>query len=460
MKNKAFLKVKKINDSEFELQGAGLVKLFRKMEAKYCNIEIFSPNGGPVFFEKMRVFQGSRSGVRGCQYFDKSVRELLVLPRTSEVSIIFSVGSDSEFQEDSILLYLKKVQSPACVDINKAGEAGGSISDFPIQRMLIEDYKSNSGDEILEKSLNITVDVEDCYFSSLEMLESSSGIPTTSAISKILSDRGLAGTFFVNVYEIDFSVNSEKIRGVIKDLSDCGHEVGLHCHQHPKLPFYNKLITEYNYEQQREILEYGKKKLEDICGVNITSFRAGGYQHNDDTLRALRDVGIFVDSSILFPKYGDNDDKVKFLHPHLGESGCITRIPVTPVIVSGKYGGAKESKLDINWLKGSEIKGVLSGAGVPAHCNFMMHSFSFFKKKSLKPGQIFDSTEFKVSPENLKGRRVALSGFNEDVYNDFVDFVDYVASSGFIVETCSQTARRVSSKQISESPFIPVLHRG
>ncbi len=56
-------------------------------------------------------------------------------------------------------------------------------------------------------------------------------------------------------------------------------------------------LTEYTYEEQKKIIEGGLNTLREKGFTNIRAFRAGGWFANEDTLRALEELGLDIDSS-------------------------------------------------------------------------------------------------------------------------------------------------------------------
>lgn len=81
---------------------------------------------------------------------------------------------------------------------------------------------------------------------------------------------------------------------IVTMVQKAGHEVALHglTHDH-RLAF-----DTMPYEQQLEHLIEGKKKLEDIAGEEVVSFRSPALRVNQDTPRALVEAGFKYDSSI------------------------------------------------------------------------------------------------------------------------------------------------------------------
>jgi len=96
------------------------------------------------------------------------------------------------------------------------------------------------------------------------------------------------------------------------------HEVALHIHpgwqefrkendnffigdkflrEHCRQSFESTFLCDYSYAEQREMIEQGKRYLENIFDRPVVSFVAGRWSLNSDTVRALVDIGITHDCS-------------------------------------------------------------------------------------------------------------------------------------------------------------------
>lgn len=123
---------------------------------------------------------------------------------------------------------------------------------------------------------------------------------------KVLADNGLRAVFFVEpLFSRRFG--EQPLQEIVGLLRDQGHELGLHLHTEwvdeatqPLLPNITKKMQHLKYfeaDDQATLLEAGRKMLQDAGAGEITSFRAGSFAFNADTLTALQQVGIPVDAS-------------------------------------------------------------------------------------------------------------------------------------------------------------------
>lgn len=124
---------------------------------------------------------------------------------------------------------------------------------------------------------------------------------------EILSRHGIHGVFFVEpLFSARFG--AEFLERIVRLINDAGQEVQLHLHpewtDEISPPILNDVsrkrqhLTYYTFEEQIELIRYGKTLLESAGGKNVTAFRSGSFAANADTFRALKCNGISIDSSI------------------------------------------------------------------------------------------------------------------------------------------------------------------
>lgn len=96
------------------------------------------------------------------------------------------------------------------------------------------------------------------------------------------------------------------IEDIVGPILDAGQDVQLHCHTEwlALAPNRNLVdgktghnIADFTFEQQCELLDYAKQTLISAGAPKPVAFRAGNYGANDDTLRALAQIGIRYDTS-------------------------------------------------------------------------------------------------------------------------------------------------------------------
>lgn len=236
-------------------------------------------------------------------------------------------------------------------------------------------------------TLFLTVDVEDSYFDR-PILITGEGIGREYGVFGILDQldaHDLKATFFVNVYEKDRQP-AGVVEGVVREIADRGHEVGLHTHPSPGSELYRRPLFYLPEQQQVDILRWGIDTIERWIGVPAVSFRAGGYALDDRTLAAIEQVGLAIDSSCFFPSPNNRQERSTVNAVARGDT--FIEVPVTTVLrPSGE--ALEHRKLDLNWLSVEELMEALRtladhGAGFAM---FMMHSFSLLQKTTRRTGE-------------------------------------------------------------------------
>lgn len=276
-------------------------------------------------------------------------------------------------------------------------------------------------------TLFLTIDVEDSYFDR-PVLMTGEGVGREYGVFGILDQldaHGMKGTFFVNVYEAERQP-AGMVEGVVREIAERGHEVGLHSHPSPGSELYGRPLFRFPRSRQADILRRGIELIDRWTGAPPTSFRAGGYACDDNTFAAMEEVGIAIDSSCFFPSA--NNWQQRFTVNAVAGWGSLVEAPITTVIQLAD-GAVKHSKLDFNWLSADELieaLGAVAGHGAP-FATFMMHSFSFIEKATRRtgepaaPGAIFTS-------EDAFGCCVDVFGPRQELRASFSSFLDRVAA--------------------------------
>ena len=145
----------------------------------------------------------------------------------------------------------------------------------------------------------LTFDIED-WFHILDNKETKSSSEWSKFDSRIRIGMDLiydvleiaenSATFFVVGWM------AEKYPEIIREISDCGFEIGSHTHLH-QLAYDQDRKTFYND------VEKSIKTLEDCTGRKVTSFRAPGFsitKNNKWAFEVLHELGVTKDSSV-FP---------------------------------------------------------------------------------------------------------------------------------------------------------------
>lgn len=123
---------------------------------------------------------------------------------------------------------------------------------------------------------------------------------------KILQDHNLLGVFFVEpLFATRFG--EQPLSEIIELINAAKQEVQLHLHTEWVDESYTPIIENsekkrqflsyYSLDEQRKLIAKGKQLLIDNGCPQIKAFRAGGFGANFDTLDALNENDIYIDSS-------------------------------------------------------------------------------------------------------------------------------------------------------------------
>jgi peptidoglycan/xylan/chitin deacetylase (PgdA/CDA1 family) len=222
-------------------------------------------------------------------------------------------------------------------------------------------------------------------------------------IADICEKNNIKATFFLDVYEHSY-YGKDALKEVALYLDKRGHDVQLHTHpawyqDKRDFPEIQKMKRERScfsankywmnlnsFEEQVEILRHGKALLEDWLGKPVIAHRAGSYAVDINTIYALKEVGILIDSSMC---YGHSHSKVTWSKNLLIEKYGIFEVPVTVFSRNTRWHwglykqnkGTLYVKTDINWcsandLKNFVVKGIQNGLPV---LDLFLHSYSLVK---------------------------------------------------------------------------------
>ena len=120
----------------------------------------------------------------------------------------------------------------------------------------------------------------------------------------VLDEYGLTGIFFADPMPA-LLFGPELLQDIVQPIVSRGHEIQLHIHTEwleflPNSPvgsLRGRNIGDFPLDAQITLLDLAREMLCAAGAPPPNAFRAGNYGANDDTLRALRSLGIACDSS-------------------------------------------------------------------------------------------------------------------------------------------------------------------
>jgi hypothetical protein len=193
---------------------------------------------------------------------------------------------------------------------------------------------------------------------------------------------GVFGTFFCT------PCVAERFPSIIAEMVECGHEIGLHIHPNymGKSSF---ALKDLPCADQKELLDRGKTVFAEL-GVEVVSFRSGGFNNDAQTMMILNEMGFTGDSSCFARKQPELALRAPF-HPVIGGRQIdLVEFPVScsfPGLVKalGHTWIANKflvpltmftsSRLKKRWLKGYYAWSALDRLKRQAVLNLMFHSY-------------------------------------------------------------------------------------
>ncbi len=281
-------------------------------------------------------------------------------------------------------------------------------------------------------SVIITIDVESRTGLPLPIQVDSNctdGSPCgLSQIARLLEERSLAGTFFLNVYEHE-AWGEEAVREIATGLESRGHDVALHTHPQWAYDPDRSNMYDYSLEEQSEIIRDGRDLLVKWTRLPVVAHRAGAYSANPDTLVALERNGILLDSSWFLDHPNSRLADATLLNNLPSRSGQVTEVPVTVYArqerpwLLGRLAPALSSvrKLDPNWfVDETEAQAAIDAtmSTDAPYLIFFLHSYSLMTE---------DSTEDRMT-HNSRAEAI------------FASMLDHVMAEGLEVRTFRQLA--------------------
>lgn len=196
-------------------------------------------------------------------------------------------------------------------------------------------------------------------------------------IMDMCENYGVKALFFVDIAAA-WDYGDEKIKQVVKEIKDRGHDIGIHIHPDHMADKKRLFLSEYNWEEQTEIIKQCTKWYENVTGELPKSFRAGKYSANLDTLKIISQLGYTYDFSYFKgQKWCGIQENIAGIYPKKVEG--IYEIPVTVFNSFEVAGIVRYDKIDVN-MNFHELKRVMKRIEKSVDGTIVvlfLHSFSF-----------------------------------------------------------------------------------
>ncbi len=202
----------------------------------------------------------------------------------------------------------------------------------------------------------------------------------------VMEQHGLRGVFFVDPMPA-LIWGTAAIRRVVEPIVARGHDVQLHLHaewlelardNNPLGARTGRNIGDFSFEDQLTLLSVARDFLIEAGAPDPVAFRAGNYGANDDTLRALAQLGIGYDTSHT-PGISDSECQIT-LGPddHYVIDHCGVR--EVPVGTIPDFGGLRHAQLTAlsSWEIGAALR--YAQANGVAMLNIVSHSFELLSR--------------------------------------------------------------------------------
>jgi len=210
---------------------------------------------------------------------------------------------------------------------------------------------------------------------------------------EILDRHGLKGVFFIEpLFAARFGV--EHLATIVDLIQSGGHDVQLHLHPEwtdeirplpvPGATRKRQHLSYYSYDEQVALIELGRGLLAQAGCDSITAFRAGSFACNHDTYRALRHLGIQLDSSLhatLSVSGSDMRQQLDFFHPQEFE-----QVQILPMTVF-RDGTGRLRPAQVGACSFAELRDALNTAldNQTQHFVVLSHNFEMLKQKRSEP---------------------------------------------------------------------------
>lgn len=200
---------------------------------------------------------------------------------------------------------------------------------------------------------------------------------------RIFDQYGIKAVFFASVFEY-CRWDKKSVGKVLQYIDSKNHDIQLHTH--PSWCYDRQHMWQYSLGDQIKILKHGRQLFKEFLDRYPIAHRAGAYGLNKDTLEALRQNKIFIDSSMF---HGHRNCKQTWTRNKVVRHNGIIEIPVTGFYrddhIDLKFFRVRYRrrfiKTDLDWCSMGELLDFVEQAkqNNTKVINLFMHSYSIIK---------------------------------------------------------------------------------
>jgi len=203
-------------------------------------------------------------------------------------------------------------------------------------------------------------------------------------INSIASNYNAVVEHYVDIYPYE-RYGENKYRILCQNIVNEGHKIGLHTHPASKYDITRKFMHQYSFEEQKTIIMHGKNKIQSWIGYSVMSHRAGGYGADINTIKALNENNLLIDTSFYF-----RNENCKITYKYKNKSSFIHDVLEIPITIYNRqkffspFNISKSfyTKLDFRYGSNShEILDVIKKMPDPCTIVIFLHSFNFLIRK-------------------------------------------------------------------------------
>lgn len=233
----------------------------------------------------------------------------------------------------------------------------------------------------------------------------------------MLERHGLTGVYFVDPLPA-LVYGPEIIDAIVQPIVARGHEVQLHLHTewlafarfNPVAPRTGRNIRNFPLHKQRRLIALARDILISAGAPRPIAFRAGNFGANDDTLRALADLGFRFDSSFN-GAYQENGCDISLDADNLGMR---LHEGVCEVPVSGVMDGTNSFRpAQLCAMSEEEMRDALDHSAASGAIQFsaFSHSFELLSRDRQVPNRLAIARMEALCRAVAKDARVTSGGF-------------------------------------------------